>query len=176
MVNKSPRAESFRNAAWRIAALALAPAVGLGIARFAYALVLPDMRADLGWSFAEAGWMNSANAAGYLLGALAAAFAIGRFGMARVIVIGVGTCVLSLLLSAVVRDIPGLSLVRLIAGLGGAFAFVAGGVAAAEIAARHEGRAAFLIGLFYAGPGVGILVSGIAAPTLLAVYGAGSWP
>jgi hypothetical protein len=30
--------------------LSLAPTIGLGIGRFAYALVLPDMRDALGWS------------------------------------------------------------------------------------------------------------------------------
>jgi hypothetical protein len=44
--------------------------VGLGIGRFAYALVLPDMRDTLGWSYSSAGFMNTVNAGGYLAGAL----------------------------------------------------------------------------------------------------------
>jgi hypothetical protein len=36
------------------AALALANAVSLGLGRFSYALLLPPMRADLGWSYATA--------------------------------------------------------------------------------------------------------------------------
>lgn len=44
--------------------LALAPAIRLGIARFAYALILPDMRASFGRSYAETGFMNTINAAG----------------------------------------------------------------------------------------------------------------
>ena len=51
----------------------MGPAVALGFGRFAYALLLPPMRADLGWSFAQAGALNTANAAGYLIGALVAA-------------------------------------------------------------------------------------------------------
>ncbi|MEF1435498.1 YbfB/YjiJ family MFS transporter, partial [Neisseria gonorrhoeae] len=51
--------------------LSLGSAIALGLARFAYALLLPSMKLDLGWSFAEAGAMNTANALGYLLGALA---------------------------------------------------------------------------------------------------------
>ena len=47
----------------------MGPAVALGLARFAYALLLPAMRADLSWSFADAGAMNTANAVGYLAGA-----------------------------------------------------------------------------------------------------------
>ena len=58
---------------WVVVGLAMGPAVALGLARFAYALLLPAMRADLGWNFAEAGAMNAANAAGYLAGALVAA-------------------------------------------------------------------------------------------------------
>ena len=53
-----------------ILALAMAPAVSNGFARFAYALILPAMRADLGWTYSMAGWINTANAIGYLLGAL----------------------------------------------------------------------------------------------------------
>ena len=51
-------------------ALSLGAAVSLGITRFAYALLLPPMRADLGWSYSLAGAMNTVNALGYLLGAL----------------------------------------------------------------------------------------------------------
>ena len=53
-------------------ALALAAAVSLGLARFSYALLLPPMRAELHWSYFVAGAMNTANAAGYLVGALLA--------------------------------------------------------------------------------------------------------
>ena len=50
-------------------ALSLGAAVSLGLARFSYALLLPPMRADLGWSYFTAGAMNTVNAAGYLAGA-----------------------------------------------------------------------------------------------------------
>src|SRR5258708_10981042 len=53
------------------AGLSMGSAIALGLARFAYALLLPSMKSDLGWSFAQAGAMNTANAFGYLLGALA---------------------------------------------------------------------------------------------------------
>src|ERR1700732_1790194 len=62
--------------------LSLAPTVGLGIGRFAYSLVLPDMRDALGWSYSAAGFMNTVNAAGYLAGALMASKLISRFGLA----------------------------------------------------------------------------------------------
>jgi hypothetical protein len=33
-------------------------------------LLLPPMRADLGWTYVEAGALNTANGAGYIVGAL----------------------------------------------------------------------------------------------------------
>ena len=50
--------------------LSLGAAVSLGVTRFAYGLLLPPMRQALDWSYTLAGAMNTANAAGYLLGAL----------------------------------------------------------------------------------------------------------
>jgi MFS family permease len=66
-------------------------------------------------------------------------------------------------------------LARLAAGIGGAVAFVAGGVAAVRVAQRHAGHAAFLVSLYYIGPGLGILLSGIVTPALLVELGPGSW-
>lgn len=158
-----------------VAALALAPAIGLGIARFAYALVLPDMRADLHWSYADAGWMNTTNAAGYLLGAVFAARAVAAVGGYRVMVAGAWACVAALLLCALSRHAIPLNAARVLAGLGGGFAFVSGSVLAAGVAQRNPERAAFLLGLFYAGPGLGILLSGLVVPFTLERLGAGSW-
>ena len=53
--------------------LSLGTASALGFGRFAYGLLLPAMRDDLGWSLTEAGAMNTANGLGYLVGAMAAA-------------------------------------------------------------------------------------------------------
>ena len=60
------------------AGLSFGSAIALGLTRFSYALLLPAMKADLGWSFAQAGAMNTANALGYLLGALAFPFVSRR--------------------------------------------------------------------------------------------------
>jgi predicted MFS family arabinose efflux permease len=129
-----PKAES--GDALIVLALALAPAIGLGIARFAYALLLPDMRASLGWSYAEAGWMNTSNALGYFLGAVLASRAIARSGAFAVMASATAACVASLGLCAGFVDFWGLNAARFIAGLGGSFSFVAGGVLAAQVAHR----------------------------------------
>ncbi len=155
--------------------LSLAPAIGLGIGRFAYSLVLPDMRDTLGWSYSVAGFMNTVNAAGYLAGALMAAGLIRRFGFAASIRWGTLACVLSLAMSAISGNLLVLSFARLLVGFGAALAFVAGAALAARIAQSRPARASFLLSLFYAGPGFGILASGLIAPFVLEAFGRGSW-
>jgi predicted MFS family arabinose efflux permease len=155
--------------------LSLAPIIGLGIGRFAYSLVLPDMRDTLGWSYSAAGFMNTINAAGYLIGALVAARLIKRFGLSAAVRGATLACVASLALSALSGNFVALSFARLLVGLGAAIAFVSGAALAATIAQSRPERANFLLSLFYAGPGLGILSSGLIAPFVLQAFGPGSW-
>ena len=155
--------------------LSLTPTVGLGIGRFAYSLVLPDMRDSLGWSYSAAGFMNTINAAGYLAGALMASRLIKRYGLSAAVRWGTLACIVSLVLCALSGNFVVLSFARLLAGVGAAVGFVAGGALAARIAQTRPARANFLLSLFYAGPGLGILSSGLIAPFVLQAFGPGSW-
>ncbi|KJC61383.1 MFS transporter [Bradyrhizobium sp. LTSPM299] len=166
---------SYAHPARLILILSLAPTVGLGIGRFAYALVLPDMRDTLAWSYSAAGFMNTINAAGYLIGALVASRLIQRFGLATSVRWSTLVCVASLALSAVSGNFVVLSFARLLIGFAAALGFVGGGALAATIAQSRPERANFLLSLFYAGPGIGILSSGLIAPFVLQSFGAGSW-
>lgn len=159
-----------------LAALALVPAIGLGIARFSYALLLPSMSSSLGWSYADAGWMTSVNAAGYLIAALISARFIGVVGANRVMRTGIFACVIALIMMGVFRHTALLNISWFLAGLGGASAFIAGGVIAAQVSQRHPARASFLLGIFYAGPGLGIVLSGVGVPWVLSQWGATAWP
>jgi predicted MFS family arabinose efflux permease len=155
--------------------LSLAPIIGLGIGRFAYSLVLPDMRDALGWSYSAAGFMNTINAAGYLAGALVASRLIKRFGLLAVVRWGTLGAIASLALSAASGNFIVLSFARLLAGFAAAGCFVGGASLAATIAQSRPERANFLLSLFYAGPGFGIVSSGLIAPFVLQYFGPGSW-
>src|SRR5450759_5279531 len=174
-VNAPDRPSPPAHLARLILIVSLAPTVGLGIGRFAYSLVLPDMRDALGWSYSAAGFMNTVNAAGYLVGALVASRLVKRFGLAAAVRWGTLACVASLGLCALSGNFVVLSFARLLAGLGAAAGFVAGGALAARIAQSRPARANFLLSLFYAGPGLGILASGLIAPFVLRAFGPGSW-
>ena len=169
------RPQTYAHPARLILILSLAPTVGLGIGRFAYALVLPDMRDQLGWSYSAAGFMNTINAVGYLAGALLASRMIRRFGLSSTVRSATLACLLSLALCALSGNFVVLSLARLLIGVAGAAVFVGGAALATTIAQSRPERANFLMSLFYAGPGLGILSSGLIAPFVLQAFGPGSW-
>jgi MFS family permease len=154
-------------------ALSMGAAVSLGITRFAYGLLLPPMRADLGWSYALAGGMNTANAIGYLIGALVTPALMRRFGVARLLVVGAVLASVFMAGSGFVTAAPALLLQRLLAGVASAWVFVAGGLLAARLgeadARSRSGsaRTGLLLGIYYGGTGFGILLSAVLVPQVL---------
>jgi len=152
------------------AGLSLSPAIALGLARFAYALLLPGMRVDLAWTYAEAGALNTANAVGYLMGALSAAWLADRFGHARILLLSLIATVLSVAGCAVAEAFSLFLALRWVAGAGGAVAFVVAGGFAATLAGEAGRRAQLVLGVYFAGPGVGIVLSGVSLPLLDSAY------
>lgn len=154
---------------WVVLGLALGPAAALGLARFGYALLLPPMRADLGWSFATSGALNTANAVGYLIGALLASAIGARFGARRAFLIGFVLTVLTLAATAASANVAVLLTVRLLSGIVGAAVFILGGALVAKAGIHAgRGRAATLLGVYFTGAGIGIAVSGAVIPPVLA--------
>lgn len=159
--------------------LALGAAVSLGLARFSYALLLPSMRADLGWSYAVAGAMNTVNAAGYLAGALAMPWLLRRAGPRAALVGGSALTALLLAAHGWARADAALYALRLGSGAASAAVFVAGGLMAAQLAARVPpgGRPtpSLVIGLYYGGTGLGIVACALLLPPLIARHWAPGW-
>jgi len=149
-------------------ALSLGAAVSLGITRFAYGLLLPVMRDDLGWSYTLAGAMNTANALGYLVGALFTPALMRRYGAAAVLLGGALLASGFMAASGFFTAAGPLLLQRLLAGVASAFVFIAGGLLAARLGAQAPRHAGLLLGLYYGGTGWGITVSALGVPALLA--------
>src|SRR6266446_455127 len=95
---------------WIALGLSFAPAVSNGIGRFAYALILPAMRSDLGWSYTQAGWVNTANALGYLAGALLMMDLVRRMGPHRLFAAGLGALAAELFVERPQRAASGIAL------------------------------------------------------------------
>ena len=59
-----------------VVGLSMGWAMANGFARFAYALLLPSVRADVGWNYAQVGWLNTGNRVGYLNGSVLSLFMV----------------------------------------------------------------------------------------------------
>ena len=150
----------------------MAAAVSLGITRFAYGLLLPPMRADLGWTYTLAGSMNTSNALGYFVGALLTPWLMRKFNPTSVMVIGALLASLFMGLSGFFTDSAMLLVQRWLAGVASAWVLIAGAILAARLGALDPRRSGLLIGLYYAGAGIGITLSALLVPTLLNELGA----
>lgn len=154
---------------WLAVALSMGAAISLGITRFAYALLLPPMREDLGWSYTLAGGMNTANALGYLLGALATPWLLRRAAPGAVLLAGAVMATVFMGLSGFFTQAAPLLAQRLLAGGASALVFIVGGLLAARLGAQVPGRSGLLLGLYYGGTGWGISLSALLVPAVLGV-------
>ncbi|CAB3804605.1 hypothetical protein LMG28688_06025 [Paraburkholderia caffeinitolerans] len=149
---------------WLAVRLSLGSAMALGLVRFSYALLLPAMKADLGWSFAEAGAMNTANAAGYLIGAAVFPWLSRHRSSCALFVAGAYVVIVLMALCGLVSGTSVLLAQRLVAGIGSAFIFISGGVLAARLATTVPRHGGLILGLYYGGTGYGIVLSSILVP------------
>jgi MFS family permease len=144
--------------------LALGSAIALGLARFSYGLLLPVMREDLDWSYLVAGTMNTANALGYFIGALSSPMVMRRMSVHRFFISASVITGIFLYLSGCTDNTSFLFVLRVIAGIASAWIFVAGGVLVSQLGSIHANRSGLLLGIYYGGPGLGILISTLAVP------------
>jgi hypothetical protein len=113
---------------WVLAALSLGPAVATSFARFAYALILPAMRAELDLSYSQAGSLNTSNALGYLVGALLCTHYVSRLGNRRLFSFGLVVTVLALLGAGLAETFIGQMALRGVAGISSAMVYISGAV------------------------------------------------
>lgn len=173
------------------ATLALGSAVSLGFARFAYALLLAPMRADLGWSYLVAGAMNTVNAVGYLAGALLTSPLLSRIPTPRLFVASTAATGVFLALHGVVASDAALYAMRFTSGLVSAAALISGALLAARLVAAEPAApsllpvtsgpsqpapsAGLVLGVYYGGTGLGIVVAALFVPPLLGRAVAHAW-
>ncbi len=156
--------------------LSLGVTVSNSFARFAYALVLPAMRSELHWNYVQSGWLNTANAIGYLIGAILARLVIRHTGNRRLFIGGVLLTALAVLATGFTRDIFWLGFWRMLSGITGAIAFIGGGALSANVLPNQPKVASTTTAIYFAGGGIGFILCGVAIPLLLDAAGASAWP
>jgi predicted MFS family arabinose efflux permease len=160
-----------------LAGLALGVTVTNGFARFAYGLMLPAMKSEMGWTYAQAGWLNTANALGYVGGAVLTMLLIRRVPPTQLFAIGMVTTTLSLLATGLNAALSWQTVWRIAAGVLGAMSFSTAGTLAAGLFQGDPRRNALAIAiLFGTGGGLGIVLAGAALPPMLDAWGPASWP
>ncbi len=149
-------------------------AVAMGIGRFAFTPLLPMMMSDGLLNIPGASLLASANYLGYMVGALLCAaqpWLWRRLGRSAPVngplMVRAGLLATTLVTLGMALQVPTLwPVLRFAAGLAGAFVMVyTSGWCLSQLAQLDAGA---LGGVIYAGPGVGIVVSGLAASAMVA--------
>ncbi|WP_435140947.1 YbfB/YjiJ family MFS transporter [Pseudopelagicola sp. nBUS_19] len=166
------------NRPWLVlAGLTLGVTVTNGFARFAYGLMLPAMKFEMGWNYAQAGWLNTANALGYIVGAILTMMLIRQVSPSRLFAFGLITTTVALLVTGMSAALWWQTLWRILAGIFGAMSFATAGTLAASLFIGEPRRNALAIAiLFGSGGGLGIMLSGLVLPLMLDFYGSEAWP
>jgi predicted MFS family arabinose efflux permease len=133
------------------------------------------MQHDLALSYASAGGLNTANALGYLLGALTSGRIMTRIGVVAVFGGSMLITAVALILTGFTGDYRALVFLRLVAGVTSALTFVAGGTLTSSLAGRKQAKAGQILGIYYAGAGLGVIASGVLLPIWLSSHLPDGW-
>ncbi|MDR8732079.1 YbfB/YjiJ family MFS transporter [Burkholderia pseudomultivorans] len=166
-----PSREADRRA--RAAALAcmVGLAVALGVGRFAFTPLMPLMLADGSIGLKAGSWLASANYAGYFVGAVSCAAL--RVAPARMVRLGLAATVLLTAAMGVGHLLPVWLAVRFVAGVVSAWTFVF--ISQWGLRRLAELHAPEWSGVIYAGPGVGIVLTGLIGSALAGHRAAPGW-
>ena len=157
--------------------LALGVTVTNGFARFAYGLLLPSMQSEMGWNYAQAGWLNTANAFGYIGGAVFTMISIRKISPSHLFAFGLLSTTLGLLATGLNSELWWQTLWRTLVGIFGAMSFSTAGVLTASLFGDDARKNALAIALLFgSGGGLGIVLAGAVLPLMLDIYGSSSWP
>jgi MFS family permease len=140
----------------------------IGLARFAYTPLLPSLQAQTGLSDAGAGALAAINYAGYMSGALAAAWIDDVRWRHRLYSMGLWMALLTTAAMALSPWMPAWALWRFIGGLCGATGMLLGSGLVLGWLMRHGHRPE--LGLHFMGIGLGIVVSALGAWGLAQVW------
>ena len=145
----------------------------LGLARFGYTLLLPNMQAGLDLDNTQAGALATANLSGYLTLSIIGGALAARFGPRAVVTGGLALAGAGMLLTGLSRDFVPVIVWRAITGLGsGASNVPIMGLMAAWFNTRRRGMAS---GIVVAGSSLALIVIGPVVPRIVAHYGENGW-
>lgn len=134
----------------------------LGLARFAFGMIVPDMQSELGMNATQAGVVGSANFIGYFVGLFAVSFFYVRLGASTLISRALWTQGASMVVMAFAPHYLVAALFYTVTGFFGALANIAIMTYISQVVPAHlKGRST---GIVVAGIGLAIITSGALVP------------
>ncbi len=146
---------------------------GLGFGRFAYPMLLPNMRGSLGFNYIEIGFLSGSIMLGYLLFSLIGGMLATRFGPKRIVIASLHCGALSMFLISKVSGLFPLLFFAFAMGAGGAGSHIS--ITTIPMAWFEGGRLGGALGVVTGGTGLGIVVTGLLLPALLFQLGKEAW-
>ena len=146
---------------------------GLGFGRFAYPMLLPNMRGSLGFNYAEMGLLSGAIMMGYLLFSLIGGMLATRFGPKRVVIASLLCGALSMFFISRFSGFSPLLFFSFAMGAGAAGSHIS--ITTMPMAWFEEMRLGRALGIVTGGTGLGIIVTGLLLPYLLFSMGKEAW-
>ncbi len=160
--------------AWVIAALGfLIIFACIGLARYAYTMLIPSMQSGLGLTDDRMGFIGTANFCGYLISVIMASRLIGRFRPRRLITCGLALITIAIFAMSAGTGFFTFLVLYFLVGAGTGFANIPTMVLLSHwFRSDMRGRAA---GIMLGGNGAAIVLAGMLVPMLTRVFGANGW-
>ena len=146
---------------------------GLGFGRFAYPMLLPNMRGSLGFNYSEVGLLSGAIMLGYLLFSLIGGMLATRFGPKRIVIASLLCGALSMFFISRLSGFSPLLFFSFAMGAGAAGSHIS--ITTLPMAWFEERRLGRAVGVVTGGTGLGIIVTGLLLPYLLFNLGKEAW-
>jgi len=146
---------------------------GLGFGRFAYPMLIPNMRGSLGFNYIEMGLLSGAIMLGYLIFSLIGGMLATRFGPKRIVIASLLCGALSMFSISRLSGFFPLLFFTFAMGAGGAGAHIS--MTTLPMAWFEERKLGRALGIVTGGTGLGIIVTGLLLPYLLLNFGKEAW-
>jgi MFS family permease len=145
----------------------------LGFGRFAYPMLLPNMRGSLSFSYSEMGLLSGAIMLGYLLFSLIGGMLATRFGPKKIVIASLLCGALSMFFISRLSGFSPLFFFSFAMGAGAAGSHIS--ITTLPMTWFEERRLGRAVGIITGGTGLGIIVTGLLLPYLLFNLGEEAW-
>lgn len=163
-----------KNYGWVIAATGFVLMLTtMGLSRYVYSMVLPDMKEGLNLTYGHMGMFGSGNLFGYTIFSLAGGILATRYGCKIVMVLSATLVGLAMVFLGMVSSFVWVLLLQILAGMGTAGTFIPlAAILRRWFPPRHQG---FFLAVVSAGVGFGNFAAAYSVPLVLGSYPSDGW-